>query len=295
MVLLEPNNTSANYFLALNNYKIGRFQKAKSAINSQLEDKALPLNQKASFVNLINRVSISSGQIEEALSRLEELNQDFQDLPSASKLRATILPRLSLLSKVGKFDKQEQEISSLLSDFDPPYRYAVDFLMLSVYKGENNIQGIEQFINKYEAINDQESNRYVENILDHAYLNLFELTGDYAKAKDKAYIIAERERKSSNSITDAFSYLSRRIHLARLYRLNELNAESESILKEVLKEFPAAVLAKKELVALYIKTNRLEEAQKLDSEIMNIWSNADSEYVEFKEYLAIRQPLKSIF
>ncbi len=289
--LLDPSNKAAKYLLALNNYKIGNFDDAEKIIQSELTQAEISLNEKIALIHLLNRIYVTSGEINKALDNIQKMEQAMLDLPVLTKFNVTISQKVKLLEKLGKTSERAAIIHELKDEFEPPYSYSVDLMMVGVYKSQGDVQSINQIIEKFEGVQAQESTKYIGNLLEYSYLSLYELTQDYVQAKDKAYVITERLRKSANGISDSFSYLSWKVKLARLYRLNELHNESERVLREVLREFPASVLAKKELVDLYIKTDRLDDARQLDTQIMQTWSNADNDYVDYQDYLKIREAL----
>ncbi|WMS87058.1 tetratricopeptide repeat protein [Pleionea litopenaei] len=295
--IIDPSNKSVVYFIALNNYKLGHFAKAKSSLSRLLEKEEVPVSQRASLVSVLNEIDVTLGKIKTARQRILDLESLLSNIPASRKMRVTTIPNIELLGKLGETALQMVEIERSVKEIEAPYSYSVEYLMLEVYKAQNNVEGVKQFINKFESLNEQDdeqhsSQNFVSYILDYAYLTLYELTNDYSKAKEKAYVIAERAKKVSGGLMARFSYLGWKVKLAELYRYTEQYHESEMLLLEVLKEFPASVLAKKALVELYIKTDRIDEARKLDADIMNTWSEADAEYVKYQEYLKVRSSLE---
>ncbi|MEE4246121.1 MAG: tetratricopeptide repeat protein, partial [Kangiellaceae bacterium] len=282
VTLIEPNNVSAHYLAAFNHYKLGELSQAKKIIEKQLSKTNLELNHKAGFILLANRVSISEGKIKQAITRLDKLDLELSSIPLPSKLAVTIIPRIQFLGMLGESQRQIEHINPVVEQLEAPYNRSIESLLLGVYKHENNIDGVQSYIDKYESINQQEPTKFTSNLLEHAYLTLHELNQDYAQAKEIASIIVERSRKSAIDANKRLSYLARKVKLARLYYLNERYQESEMLLQEVLAEFPGSILAKKELATLYVKTNRFELAKKLDIDIMTVWKEADTEYIEFR-------------
>ncbi|NVJ59362.1 MAG: tetratricopeptide repeat protein [Gammaproteobacteria bacterium] len=294
ITLIDPSNTSAKYFLALNNYKIGNFKEAKKIINALRKQSDLSLSLSFSLTYLINQIYITTGEIRNAQEQLNKFDNETKDLPAATKLAASIIPQIDLLSKLGKSSEQAAEIKRVMRELEPPFSYYLETQMLDVYQKTNDVDSIKEFINKYEALKEQEAEGLIETMLRFAYLSLYETTEDYTKARETASKITEDAMKTADDIMKRFTFLSWKVKLARFYRLTEFNKESETLLQEVLNEFPASVLAKKELVELYIKTDRLDDAKQLDVEIMKTWANSDEDYVVYKNYLQLREKLNSL-
>ncbi|NVJ51512.1 MAG: tetratricopeptide repeat protein [Gammaproteobacteria bacterium] len=291
VAIIDPSNDSVKYFLALNYYKTGDFAQAKSIVASELDKADIALNRKASWITLVNQIHVTLGEIKTALGLVQSLRGDVENLPRPSQIQIIDKPEIQLLAKLGDATEQELKIKQALQGLEPPYTYTVEYLMLGVYKARNDQAAMQRYIDELESLNEGGNKQSISPILDYAYLTLYEANGDYANAKERAYLITERAKKTANGLLERFSYLNWKVELARLYRLTEQHHESEMILMDVLKEFPASVLAKKELVALYILTDRIEEARALDKEIMQTWNNSDASYVEFSEYLKLREKL----
>ncbi|WP_144395260.1 tetratricopeptide repeat protein [Pleionea sediminis] len=290
VALIEPDKSSVKYLLALNQLKLGDLKQAEKILTKELKANNLSINEIAGMRHLLGEVYVSSGEIDKAQQQYDLLESELANLSEVNKLNATIIPKIHLLEKLGEHSQQVRQIENTLVNFEPPYTYVIESLLLGVYRAQKDINAINEFIKRYELIS-EENSAYVESILDYAYLYFYELTDNYIEAKNRSEVIIERLKKTSRSIKHRFSYLSWKVESARLYYLTEQYDRSEAILSEVLVEFPASVLAKKELVTLYLKTNRLEKAKQLDAEIMTIWANANPEYVEYQDYLELRAKL----
>jgi|GEM_PF-2522837 len=290
ILLLDRQNLAAEIKLNSLEIKLGNFQSAESQLQALLANAASSQEKFQIYAGMLNLYRLR-GQINKCIEILVQMESHAEHLPPIAKIFNLQFTRSFFLTNTGKFEAALDTLDQVRSQLQPPLDGIVDVGAVTIYVRQKDQEKLQQVIEKLEAYLRQYPNPMFTSILDNSKAELAELQGDFIKARELHESSLEAVEKTIVNSRDELTILMQKASLARTRtKAGELDiAEKELI--EILNIHPSLPVAHLALAENYFAQEKLVQAQESLARLATIWQNADEDYFEYQNFLALKAAL----
>ena len=123
---------------------------------------------------------------------------------------------------------------------------------------------------------------------------LSELQGDYPRALSISEEVYANLRQSVVNVLDNRNIIAQQVEVARLKHLSERSEEALADLKESKKQFPALAQIYLRELEIHSDLGNRDLAFESIGKIEALWKNADTNYFEYKKFVALKSELGAL-
>ncbi len=257
----------------------GYFKQAEERLDGQLRDDLRP-QQRVQVLGASAEVAIVRGQIERAITLQAEINEIAKGfMPPLVRLMSIESQQTNLLVLLGKTDEAIAIADQITAQLQAPIDAYMNFNYTSIYDAANDREAYRDWVNRTLQVQDQ---------LPPFFQPFIEMRLARLAIWDEEFDVAmpHLDRASEllgQSLIQVFqsNLNSSTIHviLAELYLEAKALDESRERLEGILKIFPANGYAKLVSAKVHAAQGNEEAGREALVEALEIWSDADADYI----------------
>ncbi len=279
--ILSNNPLESNLGLARLQARRGKYHEAKQLVQQQLHDNMSP-QERMQVLNLQMELALATGQIRNAIDYFQGANEAAKAfMAPVVRLLSVENPMISSYVLLGQFEKALAEYQRMESQLQPPVNAYVYFGYTHLYSEMGDEDKFREWAAKTYAIKDslpELFGTFVE--FDQARVAIYD--EEYEKA---VAILEEAEEHLQKSLLSFMqdSLVSSQIHtlLAHLYTKAQQPQRALDYLEGVLKVYPALAEAHLVRAQSHFDLGNKEAAKTALDITLDIWKNADPDYVRY--------------
>lgn len=269
----------------------GLFDEAREKLDEQLSDQLGP-QQLLQVLSAQAEVAFVTGQIEEVIelnSQLSEIAKAF--MPPVARILGIENQRPDLYVQLGRTEEALAIADELTAQLQPPLDTYMNFAYTTIYSVAGDREAFREWANKTEADRDKLP-PVLTPFLEFQTARMAIWDGDFDRAIARLDIAREMLSQSMLQIYQSnLSLWSVHVILADLYLQAGANDAARASLDEILKVFPAQGYAKLTYAKLHLAEGNTEAGRKELAEALEIWSDADADYIFLQEAQALMSGL----
>ena len=269
----------------------GLFDEAEKRVIGHLHDDLSP-QQKVEVLSTQAEIAFVTGRIEDVIALNIEINEVAKSfMPPMVRLMRIENQRSDLYSLLGRTEEAIALADKILVQLQPPMDAYLNFTYTTIYGAADNREAFRVWANKTQQVKDQLPPVFGPFIeFQSARLAVWDEDFDAAIA----HLDSAREFLSQSMLQifhNNLSISSLHVILAELYLQASAFDNSRDTLEEILKVFPANAYAKLTYGKLHLAEGNEEAGRKALNEALEIWSEADADYLFLKEAEALMSGL----
>jgi len=277
--ILSDSPLSSEIGLARLEARRGYFKEAEERLNGQLNDELSP-QQRVQVLSAHAEVALVRGQIETVMALLVEINEIAKSfMPPMVRLLSIESQRSDLLALLGKTDEAIATADEITAQLQAPMDAYMNFSYTTIYGSANNREAFREWASKTQQVRNQLPPIFLPFIeLQSARLAIWDGQFDVGIAHlDRARDLLDQSLIQLFQSNLSLSALH--VILAELYLEANALDDSHERLEEVLKVFPASAYAKLVSAKVHLAEGNEEAGRRALVEALDIWSDADTEYI----------------
>ena len=261
----------------------GLFDEAEERVIGQLHDDLSP-QQRVEVLSAQAEIAFVTGRIEDVIAlniEMGEIAKSF--MPPMVRMMSIENQRSDLYSLLGRTDEAIALADKVMAQLQPPVDAYMNFTYTTIYGAADNREAFREWTNKTQQVKDQ---------LPPVFGPFIEFQSARVAVWDGEFDVAVTHLNSAREMLSQsmlqiyhnnLSISSLHVILAELYLQAGAFDDSRDTLEEILKVFPANAYAKLTYGKLHLTEGDEEAGRKALNEALEIWSNADAEYIFLKE------------
>jgi tetratricopeptide (TPR) repeat protein len=257
----------------------GYFTEAVERLDAQLSDEMSP-QQRVQVLAAQAEVAYVRGQMERAIvlhAEINEIGKAF--MPPVFRLVGIASEQATMLALLGKTDEAIATADEITAQLQAPIDAYMNFTYTDIYDAANDREGYREWVSRTLQVQDQLPPLFQPFIeMQQARLAIWDEEFDVAMPHlDRA---SELLGQSVIQVFhDNLSTSSLHVMLAELYLEARAIDESRDHLEALLKVFPANGHAKLVSAKVYVAQGNEEAGREALVEALEIWSDADADYI----------------
>ena len=290
VLLFERDNSNAALLMAKVDFKMGEFQAAENRLNQLMLD-AQSSPQKFQALGGLLKHYTNLGQMEKSLTVMDEMALHMEHLPPLLQIFRVKFPKSFYLANLGRYDEGLAILTEVKSQLQPPVNGVVDVGFLSLYIIKKDIPMIEEYLQKIDSFLQQYPNPLFTSILESSKGDLAEIKQDYQSAQQFHALALKSVEGNVVNAQDEDVVLMQKIKLARVQFKKDKQDEAFKRLNEVIKQYPSLPQAHLALAEYYLEISQYDKARQSLQTVLDIWDNADPEFIDFKRMKQVESQL----
>ena len=281
--ILSDNPMGSELGLARIEARRGLYDAAERRVMAQLSDELSP-QQRLGVLSAQTEIAVVTGQLNKALALFDEIDEAAAALmPPMVRLVSIRNQRTTMLLMQGKPDEALALADEIIAQLQPPLTNYMNFTYTAIYEQTQNREGFREWAEKTQQAKDQLPgvfNPFLE--MEAAKLAIWD--EDFDKAVNHLDRAKELlDQSFLKSMQDSLGLSSVAVKLAELYLQANALEKGQAHLDGVLHVFPANGYAKFIQGKGYIAQGNKEAARLALNDALEIWVNADDNYVHLVE------------
>ncbi|MGI9221688.1 MAG: tetratricopeptide repeat protein [Woeseiaceae bacterium] len=261
----------------------GLFDEAEERLSGQLRDDLSP-QQRLDVLSAQAEVYFVTGQIEDVIKLNFEISEAAKSfMPPMVRMMSIDKQRADLYSMLGRTDKAIALADEITAQLQPPMDTYMHFTYTTIYGAIDDREGFRKWANRTQQVKDQLPPMLLPFMeFQSARLAIWDEDSDAAIA----HLDSARDFMSRSMLQLFHSNLtisSLQVILAELYLQAGAFGDSRDTLEEILNAFPANGYAKLTYAKLHLAQGNEDAGRKALDEVLEIWSDADTDYIFLKE------------
>ena len=281
--ILSDNPLGSELGLARLMARRGLFAQAQERVIGQLHDNLSP-QHRVDVLSAQAEIAFVTGRIEDVIAlniEMGEIAKSF--MPPMVRMMSIENQRSDLYSLLGRTDEAIALADKVMAQLQPPVDAYMNFTYTTIYGAADNREAFREWTNKTQQVKDQ---------LPPVFGPFIEFQSARVAVWDGEFDVAVTHLNSAREMLSQsmlqiyhnnLSISSLHVILAELYLQAGAFDDSRDTLEEILKVFPANAYAKLTYAKLHLAEGDEEAGRKALNEALEIWSDADAEYIFLKE------------
>jgi tetratricopeptide (TPR) repeat protein len=281
--ILSDNPLGSELGLARLMARRGLFTQAEERLIGQLNDD-LSAQQRVDVLSAQAEIAFVTGRIEEVIAlniEMGEIAKSF--MPPMVRMMSIENQRSDLYSLLGRTDEAIALADKVAAQLQPPVDAYMNFTYTTIYGAADNREAFREWTNKTQQVKDQ---------LPPVFGPFIEFQSARVAVWDREFDVAVTHLDSARDMLSQsmlqiyhnnLSISSLHVILAELYLQAGAFDDSRDTLEEILKVFPANAYAKLTYGKLHLAEGDEDAGRKAVNEALEIWSEADADYMFLKE------------
>ena len=257
----------------------GLFKETEERLIAQLSDELSP-QQRVQVLSAQSEVAFVTGQIEEVIALNVEMNEIAKSfMPPMVRILSIENQRPDLFALLGRTNEAIALADEITAQLQPPLDAYMNFAYTSIYGAADDREAFRVWANKTQQVKDQLPPVFLP-FIEFQSAKLAVWDGDFDVAI--AHLDSARDLLSQSMLQifqSNLSISSLHVILADLYLEAGAIDDSRDSLEEILKVFPANGYAKLVYAKLHLAEGNEEAGRKALAEALEIWSDADADYI----------------
>lgn len=269
----------------------GLFDEAKERLDGQYDVDLSP-QQQVQLLTAQTEIAFVKGEIAKAIALMTDVNEVGKAfMPPMVRLIAVENEQAAMLALLGRTDEALAITDEITAQLQAPMDSYMNFTYAPIYDAANDRESYREIVQRTLQVQDQ-----LPPVMQPFVAMQLAQVAIWDEDFETAMLHLDRATELLGQsllqmFQDNLSTSSLHVMLAELYLTANAIDEAQARLDEILRAFPASAYAKLVYARLYLAQGDTEEAREKLNDAMEIWSDADDDYIMSQEAASLLRSL----